>query len=596
MGSQRGCKRPSILFFVSLAYAIGSLSSTSIAKAQSKSAPQGSIVTVMSQSGIVAADHPLASSVGAQVLSRGGSAADAAIATLLTLGIVNPFASGLGGGGFCVYREASSGKAQALDFREVAPMAATQDMFLVKGKAQSSLSREGGLAVAIPSEAAGLEALHKRYGRLSWAQVVDPAYQIAQRGHFVGQLMPKRLGSKGEKLKDKPGFWGAFGAVGGVEQGRWVETGDLLKRPDLAKTLSVLRDKGAAGFYQGPIAQAIVDAANAQGGRLTLKDLERYKPTWRTPIIGQYRGYEIISMPSPSSGGVALVQALNILSGFELGKEGQEAKETHLIIEALKHAFADRARWMGDADFVKVPISTLTSAAYAASLRAKIDPEKTQPAKNYGSVKPPPNDDGTTHISIIDARGDMIACTSTVNTSFGSMIYVEGFGMVLNNEMDDFSAQPGVPNAFGLVGNAQNAVAPNKRPLSSMTPTLITKGGEPFMVAGASGGPTIITGTLLAILSVIDYKRTPTEAVTGPRLHQQWLPELVFIEPTSEEITQGLTQRGHKLKVGPAFNSVQIVVKNDKGGWTAVSDPRKYGRPARAQEKDKTQAPAQAPQ
>lgn len=596
MGSHRGCKRPSTLFFLLLAYAAGVLVSTDTAKAQSKSAPQGSIVTVMSQSGVVAADHPLASSVGAQVLSQGGSAADAAVATLLTLGVVNPFASGLGGGGLCVYRVASSGQSTALDFREVAPMAATQEMFIVKGKAQASLSREGGLAVAIPAEAAGLEALHKRYGRLRWAQVVEPAYQIAQRGHFVGQLMPKRLSSKGDKLKAKPGFWTAFGAVGGEEGGRWVETGDLLKRPDLAKTLAELRDKGAAGFYQGPIAQAIVEAANAQGGRLSLKDLERYKPTWRTPIYGQYRGHEIISMPSPSSGGVALVQTLNILSGFELGKPGQEAKETHLIIEALKHAFADRARWMGDADFVKVPITTLTSAAYAASLRAKIDPEKTQPAKNYGSVKPPPNDDGTTHISIIDGRGDMIACTSTVNTSFGSMVYVQGYGLVLNNEMDDFSAQPGVPNAFGLVGNAQNAVAPSKRPLSSMTPTLITKDGKPFMVVGASGGPTIITGTLLAILSVIDYKRSPTEAVTGPRLHQQWLPELVFIEPTSEEITEGLTARGHQLKVGPAFNSVQIIVKNDKGGWTAVSDPRKYGRPARAQEAVTAATPALAPQ
>lgn len=566
------------LFSVSLAYTALLLVCTDTAKAESKSAPQGSIVTIMSQSGVVAADHPAASSVGASLLAQGGTAADAAVGTLLTLGVVNPFASGLGGGGFCLYRDAKTGESQALDFREIAPAAASRDMYLVKGKVQAGLSRYGGLAVAVPSEAAGLEALHGRFGRLPWAKVVDPAWRLAKQGHYVGELLPKRLKDKADKIGKDERFVATFG---GASPGQWVSAGQLLRREDLAKTLELLRDKGAhAGFYQGPVAQAIVDEVKAQGGKITLKDLEGYKPTWRAVLTGQYRGYEILAMPSPSSGGVALLQTLNILSGFELGKPDNLAQETHLIIEALRHAFADRARWLGDADFVKVPIQSLISLAYAKTLRAKIDPTKTFEPKHYGSVKPPPTDQGTTHVSIVDAQGNMAACTSTVNTSFGSLVYVGGYGLILNNEMDDFSAQPGVPNAFGLVGNAQNAIAPGKRPLSSMTPTLILKDGQPFMVAGASGGPTIITGTLMAILSVIDYKRSPTEAIVGPRLHQQWLPELVFMEPGQDEVVKALEAKGHKIKVGPAFNSVQIIVKNDKGGWTAVSDPRKNGRPA----------------
>ena len=543
--------------------------------AQEKSAPLTPNVTVLSQTGAVAADHPLASAVGAGVLDQGGSAADAGIATLLTLGVVNPFASGLGGGGFCLYRDASTQKVRALDFREIAPAKASRDMYLVKGKADGSLSRYGGLAVGVPGEPAGLHALHTAYGKLPWADVVQPAYDVAQHGFFAGALLPERLDSKDERLQKHPEFLKAFGV-----DGEWVKAQQWMTRKDLARTLAAYRDRGPEAYYSGPIAEAIIAATRAQGGVLSRRDLEGYKVTWREPLTGTYRqDYTVYGMPSPSSGGIVIIQVLNILDGYELGKMGYGGAALHLITEALKHAFADRARWLGDADFVKVPTASLTSRAYAERLREKIDQTTTQAVDAYGSTKPPRDDDGTTHISVVDAQGNMLACTSTINTSFGSMVYVPTWGLIMNNEMDDFSAQPGVPNAFGLIGNEQNAIAPRKRPLSSMSPTLVLRKGEPFMVAGGSGGPTIITGTLMALLRVIDFGQSPTEAVTAARLHHQWIPHKLFFESEDPALIKPLKDAGHEVITRPAFNSVQVIVRTPQG-WEAVSDPRKKGRPA----------------
>ncbi|MEC9442250.1 MAG: gamma-glutamyltransferase [Myxococcota bacterium] len=523
----------------------------------------------------MAADHPLASAVGAAVLERGGSAADAGVATLLTLGVINPFASGLGGGGFCVYRDTKSKEVKALDFREWAPAKASRDMYIVKGKADSGLSRYGGLAVGIPGEPAGLHALHQAYGALPWKEVVQPAYEVAHRGFFVGDLLPKRLASKEDQLRVLPDFVQAFGDGEG-----WVEPRQLLKREDLARTLARLRDEGPDGYYKGPVAEAIAEAVKRSGGIMTTRDLASYKVTWREPLQSTYReDFTVYAMPTPSSGGIVIIEVLNILEGFDLASMGYTAPALHLIIEALKHAFADRATWLGDGDFVKVPVERLTSSAYADKLRDKIDRDKTKGVKSYGSTKPPKDDSGTTHVSILDTRGNMLACTSTVNTSFGSMVYVPEWGLILNNEMDDFSAQPGTPNAYGLIGNEQNAIAPGKRPLSSMSPTLVLKKGEPFMVAGGSGGPTIITGTLLALLRVIDFGMTPTEAVASPRFHHQWMPHKLYLEPGGEEVKAGLEAAGHAVDVRGAYNSIQIVVKTEQG-WEAVSDPRKDGRPA----------------
>ena len=317
---------------------------------------------------------------------------------------------------------------------------------------------------------------------------------------------------------------------------------------------------------------------------LSASDLARYKVDWREPLRGTYRDrYEIIAMPPPSSGGIAILETLNILEGYDLAAMGRTGASRHLIIEALKHAFADRARWLGDADFVRVPVERLTSKAYAAEKRARIRPGAVGAPADYGSAAPPPDDSGTTHVSVVDAAGDLLACTSTINTSFGSMVYVPEWGIILNNEMDDFSAQPGAPNAFGLVGNEQNAIAPNKRPLSSMSPTIVLDKGAPFMAVGGSGGPTIITGTLLALVRALDFGATPTEAVTWPRLHHQWAPDRAYLEPGADGTAPGaeaLRAAGHEIAVRPGFNAVQLVVRAEEGAWIAVSDPRKMGRPA----------------
>lgn len=548
--------------------------SPSIAHAQTPSAPQGPIVAVLSQTGVVAADHPAASGTGAAILAQGGSAADAAIATLLTLGVVNPFASGLGGGGFCVVRDAKTQKAQALDFREIAPAGATASMYVVDGALKRDLSRRGGLAVGVPGEAAGLWALHQKYGKLPWTQLVQPAQRMAAQGFYVGTLLPKRLASK-QKTMPAP-----LANHFKTSTGQPLTPHMWFKRPGLGKLLAMLAAQGPKGFYEGPVAQAIVQATSQTGGILTLKDLRAYAPKWRAPLKGTYRDYTILSMPPPSSGGVAIVQALNILSHFDLSKMGW-AKSSHVVVEALKHVFADRARWLGDADFVRVPVAKLTSKAYAKALATKINLKATRPKEAYGMTKAPPNDSGTSHVSVVDAKGDMVACTSTVNTSFGSMVLVPGYDLVLNNEMDDFSAQPEAPNAYGLVGNKQNAIAPGKRPLSSMSPTLVLKAGEPWLAAGASGGPTIITGTLGTMLQLMDFGASPQRAVTGPRLHHQWLPERVYMEPGQPQVESRLTGAGHQIKIGPAFNSVQIVVRGPNG-WVGVSDPRKHGLPAAA--------------
>ena len=556
---------------------------SAILQAEPKSPPDRANFTVLSQSHVVAADNPTASAVGAAILERGGSAADAGVATLLALGLVHPFASGLGGGGFCLHREAKSGEVTALDFRETAPLKASRDMYLVDGEADSSLSRYGGLAVATPGEPAGLFALHERFGALPWREVVRPAYELARDGFFAGALLAKRLEQKEDRLEDLPDLLQAFASPS--SPGEFLRPYELIKRPDLARALKLYMEQGPEPFYRGEIAEAIVASSALSGGVLSSEDLERFEVTWREPVQGSYRErYTVYGMPSPSSGGIVILQILNILEGFELASLPL-GDRVHLIVEAMKHAFANRARWMGDADFVEVPTATLISKAYAEGLRALIKPDATLPLTAYGSTKPPGDDDGTTHLSVIDSRGDMLACTSTINTSFGSLVYVPEWGLILNNEMDDFSAQPGVPNAFGLVGSEQNAIAPGKRPLSSMSPTLVLRDGEPYMVVGGSGGPTIITGTLMALLRVIDFDQEPSEAIASPRLHHQWLPEKLFFEGSEDgALEASLEAKGHEVVIRESYNSVQlIVVERDPDGsprLVGVSDPRKMGRPA----------------
>lgn len=532
--------------------------------------------SVESTSGVVAADHPTASRVGAQILAAGGNAADAGAAALLANGVVNPMSSGLGGGGFCLYRPIETGDVKVIDFRERAPRKATQDMYVVDGEVRRDLQMRGGLAVGVPGEPGGLWALQRIYGEAAWKDVVEPAYRLAHDGFEVGDALAKRLRSREDELDQRPELAAVF-----KSDDAWVDAGETLQWPALAGTLAEYRDNGPMAFYHGDIAAAIVEAVNAADGRFQDVDLREYSVAHRDPISGTYRGYDVFSMPPPSSGGTTIVETLNILEGWSLAEMGMKSTSIHLITEALKHAFADRARWLGDTDFVDVPIERLTSKEYADSLRETIDREGVLEQDAYGSHRQVPDDAGTSHLSIIDGQGNMLACTSTINTSFGSMVYVPAHGLILNNEMGDFTPQPHKPNNYGLIGTGQNAVAPGKRPLSSMSPTLVLRDGEPFLAAGASGGPTIITGTLYTIVRLIDFDQSPVESIAAARFHHQWVPMKLFMEAPLG-MKEQLEAWGHNIDVRRAFNSVQIVVRDKDGTLTGVSDPRKGGQPAAA--------------
>lgn len=535
--------------------------------------------SIKSTHGVVATDHPLASKLGADILAKGGNAADAGVTAMLALGVVNPFASGLGGGGFCLYRPIEAGDTTVLDFREVAPLSAQRDTYIIDGKPHPELARHGALAVGIPGEPGGLWSLHGRFGKLPWSEVVQPAYGIAKHGFSVGNMLTEHLTSMTELLDKHPVMTARFRAP----DGSWLQPGQQAFAPELAKTLHILMTEGVAPFYSGEIAEAIIKTVNAANGEFSAQDFLDYSVILRKPLTGTYRDLEIIAMPAPSSGGIAVLETLNILQGYDLRAMGWSASSIHYIVEALKHAFADRARWVGDPAFVTVPTERLISKDYAAEIRARIQKDSVLPLEEYGTARPNDEVGGTSHLSIIDADGNMLACTTTVNGRFGSLVYVPEYGILLNNEMADFNVEPGVPNMWGLVGSEQNTVQPQKRPLSSMSPTLVLKNNKPYMSVGASGGPTIITGTLFTMLHLIDFDRTPAEAVSFNRLHHQWLPQQLFVEFFNERWVETLPTYGHEVINRRAFNSVQLVVHDETddnpNAFIGVSDFRKHGQP-----------------
>lgn len=535
--------------------------------------------SIKSTHGVVATDHPLASKLGADILAKGGNAADAGVTAMLALGVVNPFASGLGGGGFCLYRPIETGDTTVLDFREVAPLSAQRDTYIIDGKPHPELARHGALAVGIPGEPGGLWSLHGRFGKLPWSEVVQPAYGIAKHGFSVGNMLTEHLTSMTELLDKHPVMTARFRAP----DGSWLQPGQQAFAPELAKTLHILMTEGVAPFYSGEIAEAIIKTVNAANGEFSAQDFLDYSVILRKPLTGTYRDLEIIAMPAPSSGGIAVLETLNILQGYDLRAMGWSASSIHYIVEALKHAFADRARWVGDPAFVTVPTERLISKDYAAEIRARIQKDNVLPLEEYGTARPNDEVGGTSHLSIIDADGNMLACTTTVNGRFGSLVYVPEYGILLNNEMADFNVEPGVPNMWGLVGSEQNTVQPQKRPLSSMSPTLVLKNNKPYMSVGASGGPTIITGTLFTMLHLIDFDRTPAEAVSFNRLHHQWLPQQLFVEFFNERWVETLPTYGHEVINRRAFNSVQLVVHDETddnpNAFIGVSDFRKHGQP-----------------
>jgi len=566
---------------------------------------------LIGQRGAVAADHELASRAGAEVLAQGGNAVDAAVATALALGVVQPAGSGLGGGGFLLLRR-KDGSVHALDFREVAPKRARADMYIDArtGKADAERSRRGGLAIGVPGEAAGFALALREYGSLTPAQVIAPALRLARDGFPVGRHLSRTASVVVPKLRlDSP--LRALLAPDGTPLAR----GQLLRRPELATTLETLGRAGFAAFYrEGPdgIGTQILQAVQEQGGILSGEDLRAYKPVVRTPLQGSYRDFRIYVVPPPA-GGVTALEALQILHARPPLREGPGASSTlHEIIEAFKHAFADRAKLLGDPAFVQVPLAELSSAEYAKARAAQVLPDRVLPPSRYGRPggdKPlsAPNDHGTSHICVIDREGNVAALTTTVNLSFGSHIIAGRTGVILNDQMDDFSAQPSAPNAFGLVGELNNAVAPGKRPASSMTPLIAVGEDGTVLCAGGSGGPTIVTGVVQTVINVIDFHMNVEAAVGSPRVHAQYIPDNVLIEPElPADVAEGLRRRGHKLVVTPAplETAVQVVLRRPpppsppavlkapvsltadtspaslQPVFSAASDPRKGGAPA----------------
>ncbi|HMA49978.1 MAG TPA: gamma-glutamyltransferase, partial [Magnetospirillaceae bacterium] len=482
---------------------------------------------VEAEHGMVVTAEKLASSVGADVLKKGGNAFDAAVAVGYALAVVWPEAGNIGGGGFMTLRT-GDGKTNFIDFRERAPKAASANMYLdAQGNVVKGASTDGYLAVGVPGTVAGLELVREKYGTMSRAALLEPAIRLAHDGFVLSQGDAASFKAEAEKLHKDP----AAAAIYLGADGKPRKSGETLTQPDLAASLSAIAQQGADAFYKGAIADAIVKASQAKGGILTKADFESYKVREFKPVTCTYRGYEIVSAPPPSSGGVVVCEILNVLEGYPLAKYGPGSAETvHVMAEAMRTAYADRNASLGDPDFIKNPVDHLTDKKYGGEIRARIRPDRAGKSTMPASMKAA-EPKHTTHYSIIDDAGNMVGVTYTLNDNFGTGVVAPGTGILMNNEMDDFTAKPGVPNLYGLVQGEANAIAPGKTPLSSMSPTVVTKDGQPFMVIGSPAGSRIPTIVLEAIVNVVDFGMTIQEAIDSPRIHHQWLPDEILTEP-----------------------------------------------------------------
>ena len=531
---------------------------------------------VFAANGMVASQEETATRIGVEILKNGGNAIDAAVAVAFALAVTLPSAGNLGGGGFMVVHHAKSGATVAIDYREKAGANAFRDMFLNEaGEADPEESRYSGLAVGVPGTLAGMALALERYGTISLAEALQPAIALAADGITVRRDLANSLEDMSERLQRWPSSAKVFYKAGGVT----YAPGEILIQSDLAQSLKLIAQQGPEAFYRGPIGGAIVAAVGRAGGHLTVDDFRSYEAVVREPVQGSYRGYEILSMPPPSSGGVHILQILNVLEGYPIGFLGHHGAETiHLMAEAMKYAYADRSQYLGDPDFVDVPVAALTSKAYAEAIRSRISLGRVAAAAEIepGDLAPYESSD-TTHFSVVDSAGNAVANTYTINFGYGTGLVAEGTGILLNNELDDFSAKPGVPNAYGLIGGDANAVGPDKRPLSSMSPTLVLQDGRPFLVTGSPGGSRIITTTLQVIMNVIDHGMNIAEATYAPRVHHQWLPdELRIEEGLSPDTVRLLEQRGHKVVVDDAMGSTQSIMVTEEG-LLGSSDPRTPG-------------------
>ena len=528
---------------------------------------------VWAKNGMVATQEALASDIGLKILKDGGNAVDAGVAVGFALAVTLPRAGNIGGGGFMMIYDAKQGKTVALDYREKAPSSASRDMYLDEdGNAVSDLSRYHGLAVGVPGTVAGLLKALEDHGTMSRGQVMAPAIALAEDGIEVTAGLSESLTA----LSDRMQKWPSTKKVFFKHDGSAYQPGERLKQPELAKSLKLIAAKGADGFYKGETASKLVKAVNEAGGSMSLQDLANYEAIARVPVKGDYRGYEIVSMPPPSSGGIHIVQILNILEGYPLKEYGQNSAQTiHLMAEAMQLAYADRAEYLGDSDFIDVPASGLASQAYADKLRTLINPDKATPASTIKANNPLPYEsDQTTHFSVVDKEGNAIANTYTLNFSYGTGLVAEGTGILLNNEMDDFSAKPGVPNGYGLLGGEANAVEANKRPLSSMSPTLVFKDSKPYIVTGSPGGSRIITTVTQIISNVIDHDMNIAEATHAPRIHDQWLPDEIRVEKALNiDTVKKLESMGHTVSPKSAMGSTQSIMITPNGVYGS-SDPR----------------------
>ncbi len=535
---------------------------------------------VRARRGLVASTSEIASQVGVDVMKRGGNAVDAAIAVAFALAVTYPAAGNLGGGGFMMIR-LRDGKTVAIDYREMAPAAAHRDVYLdkdgnpLKGEGSSTV---GYRASGVPGTVAGMELALKRYGsgKLTWSQLLEPARRLAAQGFPMGHILARSLHSNGY-LSKYPETRRIF-----LRDGNFYREGEVFRQPELAATFARIQRTGPKEFYQGQTASLIVEDMKRHNGLITMADMRAYVAKERDPLRGSYRGFEILSMPPPSSGGAVLLEMLNILEGFDLAKHDWASSDRHhLTVEAMRRAFADRAEYMGDADFVKVPVAGLIDKAYADRLRKTIRPDRASTSEEVSAGRPTGYEsEETTHFTVVDAGGNAVANTYTLNDGFGSGVVAKGTGIVLNNEMDDFAAKPGTPNLYGLIQGERNAVAPRKRPLSAMTPTFVLrKDGSLWFTIGTPGGPTIINTVLQVITNVIDYNMDIQQAIDAPRIHHQWLPDELIWEPygLSGDTQRALTNRRHKLATKPRYmgDAQGIMIEEKTGVRLGATDPRR---------------------
>ncbi|HEY9902184.1 MAG TPA: gamma-glutamyltransferase [Candidatus Sericytochromatia bacterium] len=562
-----------ISFLVSLTLIIGSAS----AQTTSFYNPRDIFHPVIARNGMVASQERYATEAGLAVLKEGGNAVDAAVTVGFTLAVTLPEAGNIGGGGFMLVHMAKDNQTLAIDYREKAPKAATRNMFLnANGEVDPKKSRFSYLAVGVPGTVAGLTMALEKYGTISLERALKPAIDLAEKGFPVSEGLHNSLIATKAQMQASPASMAIFYKPGGVA----YEVGEMLVQKDLAKSLRLIAKDGAKAFYQRAIASAIVADMQANGGLITKEDLAAYQPVMRKPIRGTYRGYEIASMPLPSSGGVHLVQMLNVLEGFSVRELGHNTAQTiHLMAESMKLAYADRSKFLGDSDFVPVPVAGLTSKSYANDLRRKININRATQSLEIAPGNPNKFSESTntTHYSVMDKYGNAVANTYTLNLAYGTSLTAAGTGILLNNEMDDFSAKPGVPNAFGLVGGEFNAIEPEKRMLSSMTPTIVMKDGKPYLVTGSPGGSQIITSVLQVIMNVIDHNMNITAATNAIRVHHQWLPDELRVEQGLNGDTRRLlTEKGHKIAVKDAMGSTQSIMRVGNS-FQGASDPRRLG-------------------